>query len=170
MAIFYHPNDSDKPLVIQRRWDVCFDQNGDAVHYDFGSHYAGGGRDADELALVNSFHEQECGPEGVKWLLEQKELHGWNKKESFAGNDFERLSNRRATVKLRRGEGWNVKPEAEILDGRTLSFDRSWDWRDGIYDGETTWVISCECWETLKSEGVKGAPTWLASGDLQFID
>lgn len=66
-----------------------------------------------------------------------------------------------ATVRLRRGEGWEVKPEAEGVDGETFIFRAGWLIEDGMYEGE--WAMLFE----------KGGPPetffWVASGDLDVI-
>jgi hypothetical protein len=70
-----------------------------------------------------------------------------------------------ATVKIRRGEGWPVKPEAEQLDGRHHLFIygcKVGDDSDPRYAGETLWVADKEGWPD-DCEIV-----FIASGDLEF--
>lgn len=67
-----------------------------------------------------------------------------------------------ATVRIRRGEGWEVRPEAEALDGQGRLFMASWQMDDNDpYPGE--WAMTIE----------DGPPTrllWVASGDLVDIE
>ena len=68
---------------------------------------------------------------------------------------------RRATIRLRRGGDWRVKPEAEQYDGKGFEFVRGWQITDedsGIYAGEIAWVPT--------TNGVEIG--WFASGDLEF--
>ena len=73
----------------------------------------------------------------------------------------------RFRVRLRRGDGWIVKPEAEEIDGRIAWFTYGWpmDSEDSsIYVGEEAWIVDrAEPW-------LEGAPVWLASGDLESVD
>ncbi len=65
-----------------------------------------------------------------------------------------------ATVRIRRGPGWAVKPEAEALEGRTHRFTYGWRIRaPSIYAGEIAWIVAPEGWP-------EDAPLWIASGDL----
>jgi hypothetical protein len=59
-------------------------------------------------------------------------------------------------VRLRRGEGWDVKPEAEAMDGKTLRFTFGWIAEpEERYAGERVWIAPL------------GSPVhWLAEGDL----
>jgi len=54
-----------------------------------------------------------------------------------------------ATVRFRRGEGWEVKPEAEALDGKRHRFTRGWvigTDENAIYAGETAWIPARDGW------------------------
>jgi hypothetical protein len=65
-----------------------------------------------------------------------------------------------ATVRIRRGPGWDVKPEAEALDGRRMRFLASWcNGEDERYAGE---------WAMMPVERVPWI-AWVASGDLVDI-
>ena len=70
----------------------------------------------------------------------------------------------RATIKVRRGDGWPVRPIMDVIDGQTFDFIESGPADEGRpeYAGETAWMF---CGEWLK-----GAPAWIASGDLVFRD
>lgn len=72
---------------------------------------------------------------------------------------------RTATVRIRRGDGWSVKPEADLIDGRTHVFTRGWVMTEddtSIYVGETAWLPEPAGWPV-------GAPVgWIACGDLEF--
>jgi hypothetical protein len=66
------------------------------------------------------------------------------------------------TVKLRRDDNFQVKPEAEQLDGKTFAFSSGWDITEddsGIYVGEIAMIPRDESYPT-------DAPLWIASGDL----
>lgn len=73
---------------------------------------------------------------------------------------------KRATVRLRRGD-WQVKPEAEQLDGRSFWFRHAWhiDADDpgvcALYLGETAYMPD-------DPEYPRDAPLWVSSGDLDF--
>ena len=72
----------------------------------------------------------------------------------------------RMQVKLRRGDGWNLKPEAEQLDGKVFDFCSGWEITkddSSIYAGEHAWVPD------LKSGYPLEAPAWIASGDLEPV-
>lgn len=71
-----------------------------------------------------------------------------------------------ATVRIRRGDGWNVKPEAEATDGLRLKFRRGWTMTaedTSIYIGEVTWEPHRKIWPD-------DAPSWMASGDLCDVE
>lgn len=71
-----------------------------------------------------------------------------------------------ATVKLRRGHRFRVRPEAEALEGLRHEFSFGWDIDEADrlqYAGEVAWVPSRDSWPD-------NAPTWLASGDLVEIE
>jgi hypothetical protein len=63
------------------------------------------------------------------------------------------------TVKVRRGEGLSVKPEAEQIDGKTYRFIRGWIIDHGMYLGEIAWCPQDKNYPL-------DAPAWIASGDL----
>lgn len=68
-----------------------------------------------------------------------------------------------ATVRIRRGEGWDVRQEAESIDGKRYRFTYGWkitldDSR--IYVDEIAWIPD------EKSGFPDSEITWLASGDL----
>lgn len=70
-----------------------------------------------------------------------------------------------ATVKLRRGDGWQVKPEAELVDGRRHTFTYGWEIEaedSSVYVDESAWVPERQDWPAE-------APAWIASGDLDEI-
>lgn len=67
----------------------------------------------------------------------------------------------RATVRIRRGDGWEVRPEAEALDGTRYTFMASWVMDDDDpYPGE--WAM------TFEDPGATSL-LWVASGDLVDI-
>jgi hypothetical protein len=68
-------------------------------------------------------------------------------------------STRKMHVKLRRGSGFKVKPEAEQIDGKSFVFRYGWLIEDGLYEGEAAW-LPCVSYYPVE------APSWLASGDL----
>ena len=64
-------------------------------------------------------------------------------------------------VRIRRGEGWNVRPEAEQVDGNVYLFKYGWEFApDERYPGEVAWIARDALWPA-------DAPTWIASGDLE---
>jgi hypothetical protein len=70
----------------------------------------------------------------------------------------------RARVRMRRGEGWMLKPGLELLDGQLIEVEAMWRMGDGdpeIYRGEWAMGMSVE----LRQYGV----TWIASGDLDGL-
>jgi len=65
-------------------------------------------------------------------------------------------------VKLRRSKKFEVKPEAEQLDGNIYEFTKGWEIEDRVlYKGETAWVP--------KDKWPDDAPIWIASGDLEEV-
>lgn len=71
----------------------------------------------------------------------------------------------RATIKIRRGEGWDVKPEAEEVDGMTLTFRSGYplegEDHSDLYTGE---------WAMIPNMKLREFPvSWIASGDLSDI-
>lgn len=71
---------------------------------------------------------------------------------------------REAIVRLRRGSHWQIKPEAEALDGRKVRvFHPIENERKGsVYFGENEWHIH-------QDDIMPHEPSWLAEGDLEFI-
>ena len=69
-----------------------------------------------------------------------------------------------AMVRVRRGIGLEVRPEAEQVDGREFYFLRGWELPadHSRYPGETAWM-------PLDDEWPRSAPAWIASGDLVFV-
>jgi hypothetical protein len=65
------------------------------------------------------------------------------------------------TVRIRRNIGLQVKPEAEQLDGKRFLFEYGWPLEDDHerYTGETAWLLQ---------NAPRGAPTWIADGDIEF--
>ena len=67
----------------------------------------------------------------------------------------------KATLRFRRGEGWNVKPELEAWDGKeiTVRYGFKLDKEDtSLYVGEIAYVVMDEDWPS----------GWVASGDLEI--
>jgi hypothetical protein len=66
-----------------------------------------------------------------------------------------------ATVRIRRGSEWNVKPEAEQLDGNTYKFVVAWKQdKDDKYPGE--YALMPE-----DTNYPADAPRWISSGDVE---
>ena len=68
----------------------------------------------------------------------------------------------KATVKIRRGGDWEVKPSAECVDGIRHTFTEGWEATEddtSIYVGETVWIPARHGWPDE-------APTSISSGDL----
>jgi len=80
--------------------------------------------------------------------------------------EIEHMKNYRATVKIRRGEGWDVKPITEQIEGTETVFNAAWliTEEEGFikYVGEWAMMPERDGWP-------KGAPTWIASGDLENL-
>lgn len=65
----------------------------------------------------------------------------------------------RATVRIRRGDKWDVRPESEVLDGRIFTFQYGWTCDDSRYLGEVAWmIVDPGDWYGF----------WISSGDLDF--
>lgn len=76
-------------------------------------------------------------------------------------DEIEQHETYEATVRIRRGEGWNPKPEAEALDGQRFRFVCGWRQdEDDPYPGEFA-MMPRPWWEN----GI----VWIASGDLVDI-
>ena len=80
-------------------------------------------------------------------------------------NAFEHV---RVRVRIRRGHGYVVKPEAEPLDGREFSMHAAW--RIGadeslLYAGE--WALCPDDPEDFIRLG--RVPMWIASGDVEIL-
>ena len=73
----------------------------------------------------------------------------------------------KATVKFRRGEGFNVNADCESADGLTLTFTSGWEIEEGdssIYSpGE--WAMTLEGNDAYLTSG-----RWIATGDLVNIE
>ena len=73
------------------------------------------------------------------------------------------MGKRMAQVRLRRGDGWRVKPQAEQVDGEAFEFREGLPITEpSIYQGETAWFAVDPNWPD-------NAPVWIASGDLHFL-
>ncbi len=71
-----------------------------------------------------------------------------------------------ATVHLRRGPGFNVKPEAERLDGKRLRLCVAWAMGGddpAIYEGEWALLLSHE--DSSEEDDL----LWIASGDVTDV-
>lgn len=67
-----------------------------------------------------------------------------------------------ATVNLRRGDGWDVRPESEQIDGKLAVFRPGWLMTEedtSIYVGEWAMIPRVDGWP-------RDGPGWVASGDL----
>ncbi len=72
----------------------------------------------------------------------------------------------RATVRIRRGKGWKVKPGAEQMDGQELIFKPGW-----TMDADDTSIYVGE-WAMLPGrfdDWPEDAPGWIARGDLETL-
>lgn len=67
------------------------------------------------------------------------------------------------TVKIRRSNGLEVKPEAEQLDGKTYNFTEGWVMNDD--DPYPTELAMIPRDKNYPDE----APIWIASGDLTTV-
>ena len=66
-----------------------------------------------------------------------------------------------ATVKIRRGDNWRVRPDAEDIDGRLIRVSTGWLIDDiSMYEGEFAMII-----DAVYDTGIG----WIASGDLTNI-
>ncbi len=80
--------------------------------------------------------------------------------------EIERFKHYRATVKLRRGEGWDVRPGSEPIDGMEAGFTAGWLMTDedtSIYVGE--WAMIPDRVDWWPEDG----PGWVATGDLENL-
>jgi len=80
-----------------------------------------------------------------------------------------RWTKRYCRVQIRRGDGWNVKPGADRIDGKCFWFTPGWHMTDedtSIYVGE--WAMSFSDPIAVSTEH-PDAPGWIASGDLVEI-
>lgn len=72
------------------------------------------------------------------------------------------MKNALATIRIRRGIGKEVKPEAEQLEGQAYTFRFGWLMTDSDpYPGENAWIPMDANWP-------EDAPVWIAAGDLEF--
>ena len=87
-------------------------------------------------------------------------MEKWNPSELF--KDCSGFWYHAFTVKLRRHNGLEVKPECEAIDGKTYFFRYGWkiDQDDSRYPEEIAWIPD-------DSRYPKSAPAWIASGDLE---
>ena len=68
-----------------------------------------------------------------------------------------------ATVRIRRGGDWHVRPNAEQIDGRTYRFRYGWVMdEDDPYPGEVAFLPDDPAYPD-------DGPTWVASGDLEGL-
>ena len=69
----------------------------------------------------------------------------------------------KAQVQIRRTLNFEVKPEAEELDGKIFEFERGWEIEstDSRYPGEIAWLFV---------EHNASNIGWIASGDLKIIE
>ncbi len=77
-----------------------------------------------------------------------------------------------ATVCIRRGEGWSVRPSAELVDGNRFTFRFAWEITaedSSLYVGETAWTPWPMPIAGKDSEWPMDAPSWIASGDLRDV-
>jgi len=67
-------------------------------------------------------------------------------------------------VRIRRGDGRQVRASAEQVDGKVFTFTFGWimDHTDG-YPGEVAWLVIDPAWPP-------DAPLWIASGDLEELE
>jgi len=78
--------------------------------------------------------------------------------------DADPYAPRRMTVKVRRGPFWAVKPESELIDGKTFVFTFCGvAENDSIYEGEKMYMPKFG----LKQDYPDDAPIWIADGDLE---
>lgn len=72
-------------------------------------------------------------------------------------------------VKIRRGEEFIVKPEAEQIDGRSFFFTVGWVIEDDdyLYPGEYAMIPEFPLFRD--PEWPEDAPIWIASGDLVSV-
>jgi hypothetical protein len=69
----------------------------------------------------------------------------------------------RMRVAIRRGLGRDVREEAEQTDGRTYEFCLGWHMEDGDpYPGEFAMIPTDKGYP-------RGAPHWVATGDLELV-
>lgn len=76
-----------------------------------------------------------------------------------------------ATVKVRRGPGWDVKPEGNCIDGQRVRLQYAWPIEEGdhsAYQGETAWMPLNR--DLMEGRWPRNWPAWLASGDLVDIE
>ena len=69
-----------------------------------------------------------------------------------------------ATIKIRRGADWNVRPELEQFDGQTVPFEFGWRITKEDrpqYAGEDAWIVA-------RGHPLEQHVLWIASGDLVF--
>lgn len=78
-----------------------------------------------------------------------------------ASGEYDIFETYEATVNLRRGDGYTVRPECEALDGQRLVFRPMWQ-----FDAEERPQYALE-WAMLPAD--PDLPRWIASGDLADV-
>lgn len=79
---------------------------------------------------------------------------------------------RKAIFRIRRGDGWAVKPEMEPFDGAELIVSPGWDIGpedSTIYVGEHAWTVRTINGNAPRG-GLENGPAWVATGDLEFVE
>jgi len=79
---------------------------------------------------------------------------------------------RKAIFRIRRGDGWDVKPEMEPFDGAGLIVSPGWDMGPedtSIYIGEHAWTVR-KINGKVPRGGFENGPAWVATGDLEFVE
>jgi hypothetical protein len=66
-------------------------------------------------------------------------------------------------VKLRRSEKYQVKPNAEQIDGRTFQFVHRFIVDEGLCKGEAAWMPD------YNSDYPPDAPAWVSEKDLELL-
>jgi hypothetical protein len=81
------------------------------------------------------------------------------------GENNGEIMGKRFRVKLRRGGDWEVKENAELIDGQIFEFVTGWVIEEDdstLYAGEMAWI-------PIDASYPKDAPSWIASGDLEEV-
>lgn len=69
-----------------------------------------------------------------------------------------------ATIRIRRGLGWNPKPCCADLEGKRVTLQFAWRIESGIYRAEVAWMPTGE--SVIAGMWPRHWPSWIASGDL----